>query len=689
MNASDKKGRALTASSGIARDPLIAALLGRPVKKGFGDARDGDVVVGWGKKKNTRAAKRFAQKAALPYWHLEDGFFAYLSHPAIDGRRMSMVLDRTGIYYDATAPSDLESLLNRDDWITPELIARADAAMDRIRRWRLSKYNRAPLSLPQSLRTRLERFHGPKVLIVDQTFGDLSLKMGLAGDDCFQAMLATALHDHPDAQILIKVHPDVLVGKKRSHFGEHILPDRVMLIADYVNPLTLMNEVDHVYVATSQMGFEALIAGKPVTCFGMPFYAGWGLTNDQINCPRRTAKRSLAELFAAACILYSRYIDPFTHASAELEDVLDILAADKQLPRPEAGRALAVGFSPWRRRFAPRFFGPGVGSVQHVRPASLGRIRYGQDDIVVLWGRKHDAEAAQVPAHVPVWRMEDGFLRSVGLGSDFRRPSSLVLDSRGIYYDGGAPSDLEHFLNTHDFADRDLLRGQQLIARILASRVSKYNVGDRGKLDFRARAGNRKVLLVPGQVETDASIQYGSPELKKNAALVEAVRASVPDAYIIFKPHPDVATGNRVGNVSKEVLDRCVDEIITSADIIDCLEAVDEIHTMTSLTGFEALLRGRTVVTYGRPFYAGWGLTTDRLGPHPRRTRTLPIEALVYGLLCIYARYVEWPARTSYSPEALITDIAAEAQAAAEAGAFAQAVKPFRKVKYVLEALLR
>ena len=39
------------------------------------------------------------------------------------------------------------------------------------------------------------------------------------------------------------------------------------------------------------------------------------------------------------------------------------------------------------------------------------------------------------------------------------------------------------------------------------------------------------------------------------------------------------------------------------------LGIVDEVHTLTSLTGFEALLRGIEVHAYGGPFYAGWGLT--------------------------------------------------------------------------------
>ncbi len=64
------------------------------------------------------------------------------------------------------------------------------------------------------------------------------------------------------------------------------------------------------------------------------------------------------------------------------------------------------------------------------------------------------------------------------------------------------------------------------------------------------------------------------------------------------------------------------------------LSEIDELHTLTSLAGFEALLRGRRVVVYGRPFYAGWGLTTDLA--QIDRGRRLTLEELVAGALILY-----------------------------------------------------
>jgi len=681
-------GRALTNSRGISRDAALPALLGCPVKYGLNGQAD-DIVVGWGHKENTAKAQAYAKKKDLEFWRLEDGFLGYLSHPSVDARRLSVVIDGSGIYYDAHTPSDLEKLLNTNAWATPELLERAEDAMARIRRWRLSKYNQAPMELSAELTEKLAEFKGPKVLVVDQTYGDQSIAQGMASDDMFRTMLEDALEENPTSLVIVKVHPDVLAGTKQGHYNAGHTADRVLYVAEEAAPQALLEKVDHVYVVTSQMGLEGLIAGKKVTCYGLPFYAGWGLTHDKQLCEARIANRSLAELFAAAYMVYTRYCDPYTGERVEIERIIDLLVAERQLARPQAKRVFAAGFSLWKRGFLPEFFGPTVDKTQFVTPCSLDKLDYQNGDMVVVWGRKHDKEAKGVPDHVPVWRIEDGFLRSVGLGSDLRRPSSLVMDRAGIYYDGSAPSDLESFLVSHKFDQHDTARGGRLMATVLAGKISKYNVGEKGALDYRARANGREIILVPGQVEDDASIQLGSPEIKTNAALLAAARDAAPDAYMIYKPHPDVASGNREGAVSQNVLDYCVNEVVVDADIIDVLDAVDSVHTMTSLTGFEALMRGKSVTTYGMPFYAGWGLTTDKCHM-PRRGRKLSIEALVYGALCVYARYVAWPGGLSHSAEGIAADIAASAKSSKiSAGPFAPVTRLARKAKYLAQALGR
>jgi capsular polysaccharide export protein len=227
---------------------------------------------------------------------------------------------------------------------------------------------------------------------------------------------------------------------------------------------------------------------------------------------------------------------------------------------------------------------------------------------------------------------------------------SLVIDSQGIYYDPSQPSDLETLLNSASFSDDLLLRAQQLRTRLVALKLSKYNV--RGQAEIELPKG-RYTILVPGQVESDASIATGSPHIKTNSGLLSAVRCAHPDAFIVYKAHPDVLSGARVGALDTDAK-RLYDLDASNIDIATLLERVDAVHTMSSLTGFEALLRQREVSTYGLPFYAGWGLTHDALSC-PRRTRSLSLDALVAGTLILYPGYVDPTTRQLCNAETVVS----------------------------------
>ena len=255
---------------------------------------------------------------------------------------------------------------------------------------------------------------------------------------------------------------------------------------------------------------------------------------------------------------------------------------------------------------------------------------------VLVWGRR-----PEIPAgfHGRSARVEDGFIRSKGLGASFNFPYSWVIDCSGIYFDAGGPSDLEHLLNA-GFPPADLAEAACLIQVLREKRLTKYNLtGNPVSLDPAAVRG-RKVVLGPGQVEADASIAFGSPELKSNLALLKRVRELEPDAYLVFKAHPDLVAGARHGSVLPDGFAEACDLAVTDGNVLDWLDLCDEVHTMTSTVGFEALIRQVPVVTYGLPFYAGWGLTTDRL-ECPRRKRRLTLEELVCGALMRYPRYHE------------------------------------------------
>ena len=234
-------------------------------------------------------------------------------------------------------------------------------------------------------------------------------------------------------------------------------------------------------------------------------------------------------------------------------------------------------------------------------------------------------------------QLEDGFVRSVGIGAEFRPPLSLVLDRLGLYYDATKPSDLEALLSATEFAPALIHRAGVLRERIVREGVTKYNLPSSALVDMPR---TRRVILVPGQVADDRSVQLGGGGIGTGLDLLSRVRQEAPDAHILYKPHPDVDAGHRLGGVPDAQVLRLADQIIHGGSMADLLAIVDEVHTLTSLTGFEALLRGKPVTCYGQPFYAGWGLTTD-LYPPARRTRRLQLDELVAGVLILYPCYID------------------------------------------------
>jgi capsular polysaccharide export protein len=256
---------------------------------------------------------------------------------------------------------------------------------------------------------------------------------------------------------------------------------------------------------------------------------------------------------------------------------------------------------------------------------------------------------------VRILRLEDGFLRSVGLGADLIRPMSWVVDTQGMYYDATRPSDLETLLADTAFAPALVQRAARLRERIVAEGLTKYNLGVSG---WQRPPGVGKVILVPGQVESDASLAYGAPKIRSNIGLLQAVRLAHPKAHLVYKPHPDVLAGLRAKGAGEDEALRWCDEQVTDAAMGELLLAVDEVHVLTSLAGFEALLRHKAVTCYGQPFYSGWGLTTD-IVPHSRRTRRLSLDELVAGALIAYPLYLSRKSEALITPEQALDELLA------------------------------
>ena len=615
-------------------------------------ARQLQAVAGWGHKPTAARARAYAGQHDLPYLALEDGFLRSIGLGQ-DEPPLSLIVDERGIYYDARTPSALEELLQNDERLADAgLLARAARFRQRIVESGVSKYNHAPDQLPPELADA-----EGLVLVADQTYDDASVTGALADDSTFTRALECALDEHPNARIVVKIHPATVAGKKRGYLTARHASPRVTLVSANVNPQALLRRAQHLYVVSSQLGFEGLLAGLKVTCFGQAFYAGWGLTDDRQTPTRRSRRLSLDQLVAGALLLYPRYRHPLSKERCEAEVVLEHLALQRQLFAENQRNFVCFDMSYWKRPFVRRYLRSPGHKVRFVK--STQELEGDGDPkqlTAVVWASRKSAElSAWTEARgVPLWHMEDGFLRSAGLGSDLTAPGSLVLDPDGIYYDPSRPSRLENLLQTATFTADELARAARLRQLIVDSRISKYNLPGAERLTLDARPQQR-ILLVPGQVADDASVRLGAQSIGDNLSLLRAVRLANPDAYIIYKPHPDVLSGNRRGSLH-DAVDPPWNLLIGQVPLAACLDVVHEVHTMTSLVGFEALLRGLPVVTYGQPFYASWGLTRDH-APLARRTRRLSLDQLVAGVLLRYPRYMHWPARCFCSAEDKVLEL--------------------------------
>lgn len=646
-------------------------------------------AIGWGMKSSGEIAAAFARRTGQPFARLEDGFMRSVGLGKHGAPSVSIVADDVGIYYDAAGPSRLEHILLDRAANCAHIRRRGAAALERWREEGLSKYNVGHIDPPDGARGR--------IILVDQVAGDRSLQASGAGagQRVFSAMLARAREEGHDGRIALRAHPDVLAGKAKGFLADAAIAAGIPIIADHCTPKALLAEALGVWTVSSALGFEALLHGVPVTTFAAPFYAGWGLTRDLADTgvamaafARRGRHLDVVELFAATFLLYARYADPIRRKACDFDTavdrILDWRARDQELAGP---RLICFGFSPWKRRNCAALLAGSNHNIQfRGAPNFLGARhlpRAGEANVLV-WGQKETAgfRRALKLRGLGLSRVEDGFIRSVGLGSDLLGPGSLVLDGEHLYFDIRRRGRLEQILATEQFSPALRRRAESLIDRLIDAGVTKYNLGTSAH-DLRAQANGRSVVLVAEQVPDDAAIRYGGGIVAPNLGLLRAVRNARPEAFIVYKEHPDLVSGNRRGRVPVRSLLDHADAVLSTGDLGPLYAQIDEIHVISSLAGFEALLRGVKVTTWGVPFYAGWGLTEDR-APCRRRTRRLSLPELVAGALILYPRYIDPVTLIPCSVEEFVDIITSERAAPALRHAPRSLSRPRRYISALL-----
>lgn len=637
-------GRLAVYSLGLVRNRrLKTALASHGAKLVFGPlARNADAVAVWGSGPVANRGIKAAARRVLPCLYLEDALFRSVG-TGPDEPMIGLMADWQAPYYEARAPNDLITLLKRQPVVLSAERQRAENLIAEIRRSGLSKYNPTAGADPH------EQGY---VLVIDQVRGDAAIAAGGAGPDDFAKMLAAAKLEHPGKRIVIRRHPRAVYG----HFTQSDVTDGVAFERVGVSAADSLGGAAAVYAVTSSMGFEALIHGHRPRIFGIPFYAGWGLTSDEMDSPDREVRHDLESLAHRVLVDYALWFDPYDGRVCGPERALRGLAARVRGAHRRTANRVLVGFARWKRPHMRKFLGDVTYSGK-TAGALVDRARESKARIAAWASREPEGLTMAVDGFgIGYDRIEDGFLRSRGLGANLHPPVSLVVDDLGIHYDPARESRLERLLNEAPLLDVSALtRALMLRMQIVNLGLSKYN--EAGAPSIPERLPEKFRILVPGQVENDAAVLLGAGDINSNGALLRTVRERFADAQIVYKPHPDVVAGLRAGHPSQSELE-LADIVLEGGDAAKVLSEVDAVATMTSLLGFEALMRGLPVVTFGVPFYAGWGVSED-LGAVPdRRKARLTIDHIVHAALIDYAIYVDPVSGLDAPPEVILSRLA-------------------------------
>jgi capsular polysaccharide export protein len=380
----------------------------------------------------------------------------------------------------------------------------------------------------------------------------------------------------------------------------------------------------------------AVAAGVPVT-----LVTGGGR--------EREAGAADVEQLVAASLTDWQWINPFDERPMNVADAIELCGHWRRLIDANRSIYSVMGIAHWKKPTVTPLLWAGsqVPYGRNLKGMPAGAA-------IAIWrARLRPAQVRAIALHDPaIIEIEDGFIRSAGLGADCVPPLSVIVDAAGPHFAPGAPSELERILQEGEFSPHLLARARALREAIIAGGVSKY---ERGRVAALPRyGGTRRHVLVPGQVEDDRAVTSGGA-LASNLELLRRTREEVgDDAYVIYKPHPDVLAGHRRGLVSKRELEELADKVETDKPIAALIAMVDELHVNSSLAGFEALMRGKPVTVHGAPFYAGWGLTIDR-GPVPmRRTARRTLDELVAATLLLYPRYLDPISGLPCPPEVVV-----------------------------------
>lgn len=599
------------------------------------------VFIAWGYKDRPRII-RYAQRRKIPYYRIEDGFIRSVQLGAAKSTPISLCMDSKGLYYDATQPSDLEDLLNNYDFNADKvLMDRAANCIQMLKKLNISKYNNVESKNIELVYGKKDR---KRILVIGQVEDDESIIRGCRKPMTNNDLVWQAKMENPDAEIIYKPHPDVLFGMREMQSNPNDVKHIAKVISEPLSLSDALQTIDQVYTITSLSGFEALLRGIPVTTIGAPFYSGWGLTDDRQKVERRTRTLTIAEVFAAAYILYPRYMHPITREFITIEEAINTIKYMKDIDSKAYSREI--------ENSAAIFIGIKK-SFQDYLKTTLTKFHYfeeagNEDELNLLLEKYHHVSLfvwkenlnekylqAANKKNILLNIVESGMIKSIGLIGADHNPISFAT----YLYGNSENESLVNILRNYDFnSDTELkIRAKEGIKKLVESKISGINIANHSMNLSFIKDKQKKRVLILGKKENGT---VNSSNVYTNKDLIWIAKMENPDAEILFKPHPeDTFESENEDFFSYYHFDHVAKILSEPIDLGILLESIDYVYTIDSSGGFEALLRDIPVTTYGRPFYAGWGLTDDRVSMNDRN-RSLSKYDLFAAAYLLFPKYV-------------------------------------------------
>lgn len=398
-----------------------------------------------------------------------------------------------------------------------------------------------------------------RIVIIEQSRKTkLELRKVFAAEETFLQMVRDAKEQHPGAAFFLLQPPSVLSGKKKGYLKKFAQENGIQIISEQVSSFSILAQADEVYTVSAKIGIDAVLLGKTVHCYGMPYYAGWGLTKDKVICVRRNIKVKREELFAALCLFFTRYLHPITKEPSHFQAIVRLILLQRP-PLFENKRFIAcIHFDEKQKAFFSKMY---KHADIHFMKEQQGIEAASNNRGMIYTAIEPTDQLKKDCGNIP--------LVYVRPGSFDRLYNQQKLVS--LSFEGGPYPPLEKILQIKSMTEHDLLRARLLRQFLLE--LSSF----REHFDYEDVKEGQDVIVIignadlaPKKMPESVSLQHGisgnldkkgrpyhsfALPLSDDGKLIEYIRRQRPDAYIIYcQQHRDTKVPVEILDLADELM---------------------------------------------------------------------------------------------------------------------------------------